>query len=200
MKKIFSIFGCVFLILSLLIMASCSPEAYIDYHENDIDFYFNGSVPDDAIATPMFPQDDILKEYDYISAEYEYFVKNAEVWFGTIQGPGDYNLSVLSITYEPETYLSLKAYLKETLEYFTDTPELSFNGYDFYQYPNTGWAPYGVWFSFIYHAFNDEKNKMVFLKYIDHRRKSDPEDEYLRKNDFVAFLDKYYGEYYDFHA
>ena len=199
MKKIIAIISFILIVSTLVIFTSCSPDAYIDYHESDIDFFFSGNVPEDAMSTTMVsPLNSILKEYGYINAQYDYFVKNAEVWADEVFGPGDYNLSILSITYEPETYLSVKARFFETVEYVTESPELAYNGYDFYEYHYTDWSPERVWFRFIYHAFNDEKNTIVLLKYKECRRNS--EVEQMRYDDFIGFLDKYYGEYYDFHA
>ena len=190
-------FVIVVLTVILALNCSCGPEKREDYYIQGMEHYGNeDSSPEDGIPSFSFSSfsDVDISVNDALKSEYHYYIKNAPFYTGIPFGPGEYGLIILILEYDDVTYQNTKKILFEAYEYTTQQPKHIINGYDFFEYSIAYWT---ADFRFLYHTFNDEKNKIIMLAYeTGYPYAEDFVKE--RENDFAGMLEKYFGEFYSF--
>ena len=108
--------------------------------------------------------------------------------------------TLLYFEYDSETYFEAKAYAMENL-ILSDAPIHEYNGYSFYLNETASKDDHFLGGHFYPHQFlsfsyNDEQNTLVFLGFLVSVELHDEVDAVA--DDWPAFLEKYYGEWYSF--
>ena len=109
----------------------------------------------------------------------------------------EYSISdraLVYIKYDDDIYSEAKSYVFENLELSGEAVE-TYNGYIFYNNYSGRWSidyPY----KFLRFAYNDSKNALIFIGcYTSNDFDKNIE---LTASDWGAFLEEYYGDWYDF--
>lgn len=173
----------IIIILSFL-LSGCLPEEII-YVEG----FENYRIGQSSVGLVCFPPLDLEKDFNYKEAEYYY--ENKETFpLKSIQK------TLIYFTFEENEYISSKEYIEEKIVFQKDIIE--YNNYYFNiiidrEFDSKNNFPY----RFQMVIYNDDNNIIFFLGFFATIRfYKEQIDEDI--SSFEGFLDKYFGEYYDF--
>ena len=175
MKKI------VVAILTMLVCLSfCSCTSF---EKHGIEKY--SPANSDVEITVFLPEDDFLTEYEYIEGDY-HFYRYEEILFAP-----ELERTILYLKYDDNTYQDAKKCVMEN-DYLSDNSVEEYNGYVFYNvdYNDRGYHPW----EFRRFAYKDANNTLLFIGFYECADYPNVSDF----NDWGAFLEEYYGEWYDF--
>ena len=170
------------IILSLcFLLTSCSRTIEIRGLEK-----FDKANSTHSLCQNLLP-DDMINKFSYQSGDY-FYLEVAPEGFGSI-----YDKALLYLTYDKTIYPAAKQYAMEQLDLSEEIVE-EYNCFVFYdnQNPYVDISPY----EFNRFAYNDETNTLLFIGFYASMEFHDEVDAYA--NDWGAFLENYYGEFYDF--
>ena len=195
MKKVL----CLVIALVLLFsFCSCTDK---DIHHFGIDYYLESGENCSMYGVTRFVYSpEFVEQYEYIDAGFHYFESKTAQSFVDINRNGGYELGILYIRYRDTVYEEAKATLIENSEYLNEAPAYSYNGYAFYRlnFDRTGASDYKM------HAYNDKKGVIVLLGFFGLGKlkngERQPLGELPDESELPEYLDKYFGEYYDFDA
>ena len=151
----------------------------------DLEFMVNDDEPDGSF----------IKEFDYVEGNYWRRV------YGGILAPDYQEYLLVYIKYDAENYIDAKTYAIEN-SIFSEEQIFEYNGYVFYfndtptkkdHFLNSNNYPY----SFLVFSYNDDLNTLVFFGMYASGKSVKSEIDIV-SNDWPAFLEKYYGEWYSF--
>ena len=151
----------------------------------DHEFMVNGEDPDG----------NFIKEFDYVKGNYW-----RRVYGGILASNYQENL-LIYMQYDVDTYIGAKTYAIENL-ILSEEPIYEYNGYVFYfndtatknkHFLNSNNHPY----SFLAFSYNDDLNMLVFFGMYASGKSVESEIDAVA-DDWPAFLEKYYGEWYSF--
>lgn len=179
------------LLAFLLLFTACTP-----IEEDGIAAYDQGTCSVGLTAN-LFPSEDFLENYPYQSSAYHYLDTEDWIW--------GYAKVFACLSYSAEAYADAKAYCMENFN-LSDGFHYNQNGYCFAEhicYKSKDSS--GEWHlesqfpqHFNVFGYHDESCTLFFLGYYNGDPKA--EERTLAQNDFGAFLEEVYAEYYDFHG
>lgn len=174
----------IIIILSFL-LSGCLPEEII-YVEG----FDNYRIGQSSVSLVCFPPLDLEKDFNYKEAEYYY--ENKETFpLKSIQK------TLIYFTFEENEYISSKEYIEEKIVFQKDIIE--YNNYYFNIIIDQSESGSNNYFPYIFQMviYNDDNNIIFFLGFhATIRFYKEQIDEDI--SSFEGFLDKYFGEYYDF--
>ena len=197
-KRIITIILVILLVFSLV---SCQAE---NYYRTGMDFYIShGENCSQHGVTRFVYSPEFVERYEYIDANFHYFESKVfrtvlpVIW---VNKHGGYELALLYIHYTDEVYEIAKADLLDNTKYLSESPIYSYNGYDFYRL--TIYSDDNS--NYILHAFDDQNKRVVLLGFYAcgklENGKRQPLGELPDESEWGEYLEKYYGEFYDFNA
>ena len=185
MKKMKMISILVISLLVTVFFTSCGEErVYIEGIEN-----FNIATSTTSLNRFLLPSDDFLEKFECEKANYYYndYSKTSFIMDSIEQ-------SIIICEYSEEYYSDAKEYCINNM---TLSEEIVFehNGYSFAQRTDfTEVRDFPRYFTMF--VYNDSNHTLIFMGFY---ATSDHHSEIqLAQDDWGAFLDKYYGDYYDF--
>ena len=146
---------------------------------------FKRTDADLGLCWNLIPEN-FIEQYPYV--EGNYFIDN-----GVYKVVGGWEKVLLYIQYDSDTYVEAKAYAMEHLNLLDDSV-IEYNSYFFYQNQSNECNRYP--YDFNQFVFNDEKHTLVFIGFCVSVELHDEVDAVA--DDWPAFLEKYYGEWYSF--
>ena len=141
----------------------------------------------------LYDRGSFLIDYPYIGGDFHYL---------TNVNRSNIEISFLYLVYDQDVYPQAKEALL-TNSYYSRENRFSYAGFEFYENLLCSSVHYydGDVFPdrFSMLAYNDEARTIIVLYYNDYDNygKSSGDNEYIR-NDFGGFIEKHYGQYYDF--
>lgn len=179
-----------FIIALLLISAlftSCN-----DYSNQGLD---NFSINDSSLelTTYLIPEN-FIEKFEYVDGNYYYDDSSVIPFYAVCERV------LIYIQYEEDVYISAKEFAITNL-YLSEEITEEYNQYVFYYSTNNESRNINddnLPYTFVKFAYNDTKHTLIFMAFDVSVELYDEVDQYL--NDWGAFLDKYYGEWYDFSA
>lgn len=202
MKKIISV---ILLIIISLGLTGC----YNDLQKNSLEEYIavvnqhESGFSSKSIDNPKYflPSISFLEDYEYVEGTYFWREDDPlrEIFDKKNLFP---NIVLLSLKYDESTYEDAKQTMLEEIKPYNDTfyyyNEYNFylnsNNFDIVNYGKTRFPA-----DFTMACYNDENHTLIFMgfcmslsNYLDEKYLEDIE------GNWEAFVDQYYGEYYDF--
>ena len=172
------------LLLALILMmcfASCTPKP------RTICGLGNFSRNTSSLGvTDLFPEEYNIEAYPYLEGNYYFYTSDSSV--------NCCEKSLMYLRYNDENYALAKQYAFENLSLSKEI-EKEHNGYQFHHNFSSGDTDPNS-YHFIYFACNDANNTLLFIGFYVTVELYDEVDAYA--NDWGAFLENYYGEFYDF--
>ncbi len=172
----------IMLIAINIIITSCAPmHTHVEGLDNFCDS--NGAYSEYSIASGLFLKADFVKKYTYIDGNFVYD------YYGSLLTE-EVDRAFAWITYNDEIYLNAKqdAILEDAI---IINEEGDIFGFTFYL--KTEWH-FPNWFTAV--GYNDISKTLVFIGfYAD--GKEEAKKFAIAKTDFAAFLNHYYGEWYN---
>lgn len=181
-------------LIGFINLFACSPyyggtlEEYIELIERN---NYRIGFSDYELDRPsdFLPSVTFLKDFNYTKGEYFCF----ETGLFAIESK---KITLLCLTYEPSIYLEAKLFMIENIpqrgsDYYYYDDYVFYENDNFYiedQFP--------MWFTMA--CYNDTKNELVFLGFSSGYSKSMKVGDSI--DDWKAFIDTNYGEFYDFSA
>ena len=197
MKK----FGiCILLSVVLFILSGCSYVIEYDSLDEYKELIKNSKIgySDFELDLPadFLPSDTLLDDYEYLEGNY-YFYEN-----GLCNGRDELpNRTLITLKYDNEKYYQAKECVLKNIPQYGDC-FYTYNNYQFYfnrNFMNSHYdeQPPEIFHWFTVACYNDENNMICFLGFLKIHFK---DDKYLNDldNNWEAFIDEYYGEYFDF--
>lgn len=177
-----------YLVFSMLFLTGCGHI----YRTGDADYYYEHGqyVSSFGTGSHFVYSPDFVKKFETTNASFHHYVPS-----GSLLCPlGEYDISILSMTYLSHNYELAKQDLFDNTEYVSEEPNYVYNDYDFYiimshidddsyKYVN---------------AFSDTKNAIVLMGIWISTESNINLD--IPEEEWPEFLRTYYGEYYDFDA
>ena len=202
MKKIISVILVIFMSISL---TSC----YNDLQRNSLEEYIANINQHELgfssveIDKPQYflPNISFLEDYEYL--EGTYFWREDDVWREVFDQENVFPyIALLTLKYDESTYEEAKQVMLEEIKPYNDK-YYYYNEYNFYVNSNhrdivmDGKSRFPIEFTMA--CYNDENHTLIFMGFfisLTHCL----EDEYLEdiEGNWEAFVDQYYGAYYDF--
>jgi hypothetical protein len=181
----------IILLVALILLSSCAPRTFNpekgleNFDKNDSEF---------SLCQYIMP-DGFIEKYDYKDGNY-YSIETGSIYNGTTV-----DRAFIYIQYDAEIYDDAKICAIENLSLSNEAIH-EYNGYYFFlnhsssvddiDYLDGRNFPY----KFLSFAYNDSTNTLVFFGlYISSELKNQTIEE---AEDWPAFLEKYYGEWYSF--
>lgn len=166
-------------ILSLTSCGSMQKQGLDKFSHNDSNM---------SLTLNLIPEN-FIDDFEYVNGDY-YYDDHAPIPFYKVT-----ERVFLFLKYEESIYNEAKSYAMEKLS-LSETATECYNEYIFFEnyseFQNLNDYPY----TFIRFAYNDTKHTLIFLAFDVSAELHDEVDQY--SNDWGAFLDRYYGEWYDF--
>ena len=176
------------LIFSCLLFSSCKLDwlnsDFSNSEKRSLD-EFDPSISELSTCSHLIPEG-FIEKFSYMNGCF-FYKYDGGILFNIC------DRSFIYIEYDDETYLDAKNYVMENLNLSNDITA-EYNEYYFYINENDVCDRYPYWFSQF--AYNDEKNVLVFFGFYVSVELEDEVDEVA--DDWPAFLEKYYGEWYSF--
>ena len=176
----------LFILLTTFLLSGCFLEEII-YVEG----FDNYRIGQSSVGLVCFPPLDLEKDFNYKEAEYYYENKGGQIALKSIEK------TLIYFTFEENEYISSKEYIEEKIVFQKDVIE--YNNYYFNIIIDQSEIPSYNNFPYIFQMviYNDDNNIIFFLGFFATIRfYKEQIDEDI--SSFEGFLDKYYGEYYDF--
>ena len=198
MKKIISFILVIFMSLGL---TSC----YNDVQNDSIEDYIacinknnNTGFSSKAIDTPEFflPSVSFLEDYEYL--EGTYFRRKDDPWRGAFSADEAFpEIALLALKYDETIYEDAKQTMLETIKPYDDQ-FYQYNDYTFYVNSWPSFFPE----HFTMACYNDENHTLIFIGLYSGTLAGPSclDEKYLEdiEGNWEAFVDQYYGAYYDF--
>ena len=191
---------CILLSVVLFVLSGCSYVIEYDSLDEYKEFIKKNGIghSDMGLDSPEYflPSDTFLEDYEYLEGNY-YFYENG-LFNNMDQFP---DRTLITLKYDNEKYYEAK---EGVLKNFPQYGECfyTYNNYQFYFNKNFIDRHYDEHPPEIFHWFtmacyNDENNMVCFLGF---NKTYFKDDKYLNDldNNWEAFIDEYYGEYFDF--
>lgn len=167
----------------------CSPyEIYVEGIDN-----FSIADSSTSLNQRILPSEEFLETYEYISAEYFY-----RDTYKTPLSVESIEQSIVIVTYDSNNYELAKSFCFDSME-LSDTNQCTYNNYVFvenvalFKARNEA-TDYPYWFNMF--VYNDNEKCLLFMGYsasvIYHEQAG------LATENWGEFLDKYYGDFYNF--
>jgi hypothetical protein len=203
MKKIISIFIAFLLCVSSL--SSCYQDLYYDSLEDyitRINKHKNGYSGVEIDRPNYFlPSDSFLEDYNYIEGKFVWLEDDPfRGLFTTNVRP---EISFLCLKYKDNIYYNAKQFMLEKIEPYNDK-FYTYNNYIFYENTNFINLKGGRNFPdhFTMACYNDQNYTLFFIGLYAGTLAGPSclEEKYLNDidNNWMSFIDTYYGEYFDF--
>ncbi len=150
----------------------------------------------------FLPSQTFLDDYAYTEGQY-YYYQEAILWSIFHEDESMPDRVILILNYDEETYREAKAVTLENIPVFRDT-YYHYNDYHFYVNQNfmdrfeadEVYRTELTWFTMV--GYNDEAHMLFFLGFCSLGTEMPEEYSTDLENHFTEFIDRYYGEYYDF--
>jgi len=178
MKKSFIV---LFLVISIL-LTSCTSTYHNDGIEN-----FNKGDSSVSLCQNLIP-DGFIDEFEYIEADYHWFATEK---FIAVEAR---ETVIMYFKYSDEIYNEAKEYIVENM-LLSNKITAEYGNYKFLDNYTNG-TSYKFPYSFSRVAYNDANNTLVFIAFNVSAELY--KDAALAREDWGAFLGKYYGEWYSF--
>lgn len=198
MKK----FSICILLSFLFILSGCSVIEYNSLDEYKELMKKHGIGYSDVgidSSDELLPSNTFLYDYEYLEGSYYYY--DNEVF----NLPNEHYMpdrTLITLKYDNEKYYKAKECVLENIPQYGDY-FYTYNNYQFYFNKNSMDRHYDEHPPEIFHWFtmacyNDENNMICFLGF--NKTYHFRDDKYLNDldNNWEAFIDEYYGEYFDF--
>ena len=202
MKKIIALVMFI-LFCSSLFLSSC----YKDKYHNSLDEYierventgYGYSSCDIDDVENFLPSQTFISDYNYIQGGYHYYEE--DVFRELFDGRRNPEISFLWLKYEETIYQQAKSFMLENIQ-AVGNELYNYNSYVFYK--NSVKAEFQeeiiVPRCFTMVCYNDMNQTLIFIGF-QYSYTSNEDEEYLKSlKTWEAFIDTYYGEYYDFNA
>ena len=200
MRKKLLLVVCAALMICLL--AGCQETVRIDGLDR-----FHKEQSDLEVTLKLLPSDNFLDRFSYINGDYHYkLVAKSYI------SPETCEQAIVVLEYDQETYQRAKNHCLKVMR-LSDTNKKELNGYQFIQNicmpigyaesstlylesPESNPYSYPEWFNML--CYNDEKQLLIFLGFQCSSVMDDAIPE--KMENWGAFLDEFYGEFFDFDA
>ena len=200
MKKIF----CILSVIFVMLLSSCYSSCYEDFYYDSLEEYTekiakhnNGfSVYELDHPDYFLPSKTFINDYPYLEGVY-YFDEEDPMK----RKHNNPSTSLLCLKYTEEVYMQAKQEMLDSIPMYGEDLYL-YDDFVFYRNANFVNSFEGVptptlskWFTMA--GYNDEENILIFIGfYAYYDIKNKYQDS--MKEDWVHFIDEYYGKYYDF--
>ena len=177
-------------ILIFVVMCVCLSACDTDYStERRPPEDFSSSCSDYGVATGMIPEDFISK-FPYSNGYFCHYVFSKSFFSSSCS-----DRALLFMEYDKQTYDQAKEYVFATMDLSDESVE-TYNEYVFYD-NYTAYFGINAPYQFKRFAFNDSKKTLIFIGHYSFQY-YDILEEY--SDDWGAFLNDFYGDWYDFSA
>ena len=148
----------------------------------------------------FLPSLTFIQDYDYIDGKY--YWREDDPLRGLFTTNVNPEISFLCLQYDETTYYNAKAFMLEKIEPYNNK-FYEYNNYVFYEnsnFINLHYRDFPEWFTMA--CYNDVNYTLIFIGF-DSGTLAGPsclDKKYLEnmEDNFISFLEQYYGEYYDF--
>ena len=177
----------IFLVACLLLTActKCGRQ-----HTYRVDGIENFSTADSSMSLcrKLIPEG-FIDEFDYIEADYHYRLTEKSMGYKSCE------TIIMYFEYSDEVYEKAKSYVWENM-LLSNKVVASYKNYHFWDNYTNGTGGHDFPYRFSRVAYNDERKTLVFIAFdVSVELFSEAA---LAEEDYGAFLEKYYGEWYSF--
>ena len=170
----------ILIIMLCILLCSCTP-----FEKHGINNYHPANS--DVEITIFLPEGDFLNMFEYVEGDYRFY-RYEKIAFAV-----EIERAFMYLKYDDEVYPLAKQYVLEN-NYLSENSVDEYKGYIFYDrnYGERYFKPS----EFRRFAYNDSNNTLLFIGFYEGA-------DYANVSDFPdwgAFLEEYYGEWYDFSA
>ena len=172
----------------MLLFVSCG-----EFHRTgDLDYYYEEGYTASSLGTShlLVYSRDFIKKFENLNFEFHHYLNS----FTPDTPLGEYDLSIITITYDATEYELAKNDLFENTEYISKEPNYTHNSYDFYIMKT--YYECGDWL--FLNAFCEDKKVIVLMGF--YRDPTTNINLDVPEDEWPEFLRTYFGEYYDFDA
>ena len=140
----------------------------------------------------LLPGEDFPERFPTVDADYHY-----REYYNQYSLSPDTERSIVVCRYEPEVYGQAKAYCLTNME-LSDENRKEYRGCVFAENLRmTDQRTWDIWFNYL--GWNDETHCLIFLGFHENSETEGyAEDQRLISDDWGAFLEKHFSEFYDF--
>ena len=181
---------CFFVILlCLCLTSSCNSKS--EYVERGLE-NFGPNDSECGLCSYLIPEN-LIQQYAYVDGNYY------NEW-GTYRIIGGWEKVLVYIQYDINTYSEAKKYVMDNL-FLSESHVAEYNDYYFFinetpSKTDPNLSPEKFPYDFLRFAYNDNNNTLVFIGFCVSMELYEEVDAVA--DDWPAFLEKYYGEWYSF--
>ncbi len=186
------------IIITVTLLSSCRSSCYTDLYHDSLEEYieqitkhnlgFSGYELDHPDY--FLPSKTFINDYPYIEGVY-YFEEEDPIK----RKQNNPATSLLCLKYTEEVYIQAKQEMLDSIPMRGEDLYL-YDDFVFYQNGNfDGVVKFPKWFTMA--GYNDEENILIFIGFFEYSSTPNKYRDSM-KEDWVHFIDEFYGKYYDF--